>query len=310
MRGLTQEQAQNRLDIWTESKFQLTSKYKNQMEKVTVLCRDCGLSFERIYKNFGKCKTCKGCNRSGYTLSTEEVQEELTKIREGFVLLEEYKKEKLPVSIRYPCGCVHKKTLGNLRGGRGLKCHVCEDRLSDEYKKVLRDRIQNKLETKLTFGKFSIVDIESYTTSTDVTKICCARCGSIFDSTPDKIISSDGKCPECFPKYISLGEGLVSVILKDMNILFERQYKIENRFYDFFLPEYGVLLEYDGKQHKEGWLRCPLDLEKQKDIDKEKDLLAKDKNLQLIRISHDQSIVRVLVENLHQGSTTDRKSVV
>lgn len=304
MRGLTQEQAQNRLDTWTHSKFQLTSEYKNQMARVTVLCRDCGLTFDRIYKNFGKCKTCKGCNRSGYTLTTEEVQEELTKIRRGLVLLGEYKKEKQPVSIKYPCGCIHQKTLGNLRAGRGLKCHVCEDRISYSYRQTLRDKTQHKLQNKLVFGKFSLENPESYRTSADLTKIRCFRCETVFDSTPDKIISSDGKCPECFPKYISLGEGLVSVILKDMGIVFEKQYKIGNRFYDFFLPEHRILLEYDGKQHEEGWLRCPLDLKNQKRVDKEKDLLAKDKNLHLIRIAYNQSIVHTLIENLHQGSTT------
>ena len=58
------------------------------------------------------------------------------------------------------------------------------------------------------------------------------------------------RCPSCKE---SKGEALIAEIFKKNNINFKRQYRIpevkEIYFYDFYLPDYNLLIEFHGIQH-------------------------------------------------------------
>ena len=43
-------------------------------------------------------------------------------------------------------------------------------------------------------------------------------------------------------------EGELAITLSELGIV-HRQYKIENKRYDFYLPEYNIIIERDGEQH-------------------------------------------------------------
>lgn len=67
--------------------------------------------------------------------------------------------------------------------------------------------------------------------------------------------SSKCGCPKC---SISKGEELIINILKDYNVEYKYNYKIDidtninNYGYaliDFYLPEYNIAIEYNGEQH-------------------------------------------------------------
>lgn len=64
----------------------------------------------------------------------------------------------------------------------------------------------------------------------------------------------DRGCPSC---KSSKGERKIEQWLKENNLVFFREYKFEDckdkrRLpFDFFLPEYNLALEYDGRQHYE-----------------------------------------------------------
>jgi very-short-patch-repair endonuclease len=65
-----------------------------------------------------------------------------------------------------------------------------------------------------------------------------------FSQTPTHHFEGAG-CPNCYFK----AEARIAELLKTMEIDFEQQYKLGDKRYDFFLPDYNLLLERDGQQH-------------------------------------------------------------
>lgn len=63
--------------------------------------------------------------------------------------------------------------------------------------------------------------------------------------------------------------------------------------YDFYLPTYNILLEYDGKQHYEEGFRCK-DLEDMKANDEYKTKYATDNGYKMVRIRYDEDAMAVL----------------
>lgn len=96
----------------------------------------------------------------------------------------------------------------------------------------------------------------------------------------------------------SLGEERISNLLKENNIIFEKEKTFENCInpetnarlrFDFFLPEYNILIEYQGSQHYEtsnsGW-NTKEKLTNQIKRDKIKKQWCINNNKKLIKISY------------------------
>lgn len=90
----------------------------------------------------------------------------------------------------------------------------------------------------------------NYINAKTLIKIICPNHG-VFKQTPNNHLNKHG-CPICNE---SKGEKLISNILTKNNIIFER----EKRFndckdkntlpFDFYLPNYNIVIEHNGKQH-------------------------------------------------------------
>lgn len=86
-------------------------------------------------------------------------------------------------------------------------------------------------------------------------KCKCGQCGSEFIALPAKILN--GHTTSCGCSRRSSGEKMVENILKDMDLTYITEYPIDcgkkkkHLRLDFFLPEYNIGIEYDGKQHFE-----------------------------------------------------------
>ena len=79
--------------------------------------------------------------------------------------------------------------------------------------------------------------------------IKCKVCNNIFQQTPNNHLKGQG-CPKC---NYSKGEAALEAIFIKNNIKYEPQYKLPfcNYEYDFHLPDYGILVEFHGRQHYE-----------------------------------------------------------
>ncbi len=80
------------------------------------------------------------------------------------------------------------------------------------------------------------------------------NCNHIWLARPYNIIHNERGCPQCFLKK---NEKLIGKLLKQNNIVFEQQKPIKKinisetkRLYvDYFLPDFNVIIEYNGIQH-------------------------------------------------------------
>lgn len=163
-------------------------------------------------------------------------------------------------------------------------CDKCRlDRMSEKFRtpyEVFLNRANEIHKDKYIYPELI------YKNSTEKIKIICPLHG-IF--TQRVIIHLLGcGCTKC--STVSKGEDAIRKFLKYKNIDYIEQYSIENynRFkYDFYLPEYNLLIEYDGKQHfnKSSW-GGEVELINIQKRDSVKNELAIKNNYKLLRISY------------------------
>ncbi len=133
-------------------------------------------------------------------------------------------------------------------------------------------------------------------------EIICPIHGSFYKK-PNSHISSKSGCGLCNE---SKGEIIVQSILKKYNINFIREYVIPlNRYrYDFYLPDYNIFIEYNGKQHYESVKIFGGDegFERTKERDRNKKILVNINKGFLITISYqnsdEESVEKILINGL------------
>ena len=105
-------------------------------------------------------------------------------------------------------------------------------------------------------------------------------------------VLKSGRTQSCGCINYSIGEQNIELLLKENNISYIKEFKFNDlglyRF-DFYLPEYHRLIEFDGKQHFQecggSWDKND-NLKKRQERDKIKNQYALDNNIDLIRIPY------------------------
>ena len=124
-------------------------------------------------------------------------------------------------------------------------------------------------------------------------KFICEECGNEFERTLTNLNQADRGvfCRECNSSQLEIK---TKNILNKYNIKYETQVKYErllglrngNLSYDFYLPNYNLLIECQGIQHKK-WQKTWMskkDFEKQLEHDERKRNYAKENNINLLEI--------------------------
>lgn len=94
-----------------------------------------------------------------------------------------------------------------------------------------------------------------FNTVKDIITIICPKHGE-FTQRADYHLYDQQGCPIC---KSSKGEKTIRRLLKEYNVNFEEQKKFKScrntlqLSFDFFIPSHKTLIEYQGKQHFEGW---------------------------------------------------------
>lgn len=124
----------------------------------------------------------------------------------------------------------------------------------------------------------------------------CPECGNIIKNKCISEIFRRGLlCPVCSDS-ISYPEKFMYNFLQQLNIKFKYQYvpkwckyifenKLKQGRYDFYIPEKRLIIETDGGWHNNDNTLSGITTQESKEIDKTKDQLAKEHNIQMIRIN-------------------------
>lgn len=206
----------------TEKKFQLLSYYTDPKTPLRTKCLKCNNEIEVLprklaNKNF-RCPNCSAIRRN------KKIETEIFDGKDTGI------KRRLTRDCEW---CIMNRTYSSCP-----RCYYLESKtyLIDEFYNMVHPDII--LKEKFSH-KYKPIECE------------CKKCGRMWSSTPLELINGYG-CSAC---NTSRGESLVAACLdaEKVNYIKEHRfddcrYKLPLRF-DFYLPDYNAVIEYDGIQH-------------------------------------------------------------
>jgi hypothetical protein len=216
------------------------SEYKNNKSKVKVICPIHG-EFKQKVSNHLSGSGCMKCKIEN-TKNNEYI--ELCKIKFknkfDYSLIEKYINNKTKVKIICPEHGIFEQTLKYHYKSDG--CPYCSG------KKMNTELFINKCK-KIHNNKYDYSNVE-YNGAFKKVKIICPIHG-LFEQKSSFHLSGNG-CPIC---KFSKGENEIFGFLRKNNIKFESQKTFDgcvyksNLYFDFYLPEQNICIEYNGVQH-------------------------------------------------------------
>ena len=176
----------------------------------------------------------------------------------------------------------------------------------DELRNILRERYGNLIGTKS--GLLECIDISSGDNGTTVLCKCHCGCGNKVEVNMTNFKLK--RIMSCGQNSTPFGEKVIERYLQNNNIAYQKEYTYEDLKspsgyklrYDFALNinDEIVLIEFDGKQHKEdnGHFGYSIysDFEYRKLCDELKDNYAKSLNIKLFRIDYTTSEEKIIKE--------------
>ena len=144
------------------------------------------------------------------------------------------------------CGIEKDVQYSNLIEGRSKSCGCLR-------KEILSDDLTNKRFGSLV-AKEPLYNYSKQTTEESTYWRCDCDCGNSFITTAHRLKQGNTQSCGCL---VSKGENKIKELLSVMNIEYISQYSFEDLVdkaplrFDFYLPEFNILIEYQGKQHYE-----------------------------------------------------------
>ena len=214
--------------------------------------------------------------------------------KEKFDVIGEYISGAKPLLIKHKkCGCEFEISKASRLIYSKVLCPECEKPKYRKHESTqwFKDRIYELCEDEYELiGDFHGVD--NYVT------LKHNICGNIYSSTIGSSFLSGTRCPFCNE---SKGEKSIQKFLNEFNIDYEQQKTFDDLHkskigqslsYDFYLPKYNLLIEYQGEQHDHPvkYSKNMTDaiaekrFDKQKENDEKKKDYAEKNNIELLEI--------------------------
>lgn len=181
------------------------------------------------------------------------------------------------------CDCGNQKEIAasNLKQGYTKSCGCLHSVTTSQN--ITKDLTGQK------FGKLTVISRVSKVGEGKIKWLCKCDCGT--ETIVDGSNLKNGHTCSC-GCIRSKGELRIREILISLNIKFLTEYRfsdLPNRRFDFYLPDYNLCLEYDGKQHYqyvETWHQTLENYIAACDRDQEKNKYCYEHNMPLVRISY------------------------
>lgn len=224
-------------------KYEMRKQKKGSKRYLFVQCPNGHEPYWVEFNSFKNGCRCTKCHLDKQRLSYEYVKNYIE--NEGYKLLSnEYvtNQTRLIVQCTNLNHSPYETTFAQFQQGKRCKC--CRDdnyRFSYEYVKTYIE----------SFG-YTLISEEYKNANTKIEVQCDKKHEPYFVRFSD--FQCGFRCPHC---KSSKGENKISDVLDNYNINYKKQHKFDDcRFYsclpfDFYLPDYNICIEFDGKQHFE-----------------------------------------------------------
>lgn len=200
--------------------------------------------------------------------------------------------------FRCKCGNEFDAKIYHIKSGSTQQCKECRRKMREGENNILfKNLIGNqygKLSVIKYLGSTKVGETKGKILTRSLWELKC-ECGNIIQRTTNELERNNiHSCPNC--NIISIGEEKIKKILNKLNIEHIVQYRINDCKdvkplpFDFYLPKYNILIEYDGLGHynfndKSEWRTKENVLLTQKH-DNIKTRYCEDNNIKLIRIPY------------------------
>ena len=255
--------------------------YVNTTTPVEITCPTHGSFFQKPINHYWVKSVCPLCAIEKNKLSYDDIITRFKNIHNNKYGYDNVPKDIDRLSIInitcYKHGLFKQVVRSHLAGNGCGKCYIESTKLGKE--KFIEQAI------KVHGDRYDYSKVVYVNNKTKVTLTC--KTHGDFNTRPDSHMFSGTGCLKC---SYSKGEEKISNILKEFNINYIPEYSFDNSKYrfDFYLPDFNILIEYDGEQHFRSveYFGGDEAYELRKVNDLNKDLLAISKNIPLIRIPY------------------------
>ena len=275
----------------------VVGEYTGNGNKIACKCKICGYEWYPFASTIKSGHGCPNCKALKDRLSKEEFKNRVRENNPNFEILGEYQNQETKIKVKcLRCNTELLVSPQGLMKGKDV-CKSC-------YRKSLL--ISNEeYKIRLKENNPYVVYVEEYKGMDEKIDVKCLICGNVWKCTPARVLNGTG-CPLC---CLSKGEKEIAKILTKHNIIYVQQKKYKgliglrygNLSYDFYLPTYNLLIEYQGKQHE-----MPIDyfdgevgFKTRQEHDRRKKQYAKEHNIQLLEIWYNEDIEQKLKETLN-----------
>lgn len=249
--------------------------YVNAKTKIKHICKQ-GHTYKQIPRNHLQGQGCPRCSKK-YSYTPKEYCD-LCELKGLDLPVEDYINTKTKIKHRCSKGHIYEQTPSKHLEGRG--CFICKG----TKKKTPKEYYQ---ECKL---KGYDLPIEDYINNPTKIKHKCNK-GHIYLQSPNMHLGKQQGCPICNESH---GEKYIRNYLNSNSIKYIPQKKFQDLkdktylSYDFYLPDYHILIEYQGIQHytSSEYFGGDKQLEKQQEHDNLKRRYAKDNGYRLLELKY------------------------
>ena len=261
------------------------SNTKTLMRHNSTVCNN--YEWEITPSKFLNGRRCPKC-ANNIKKSTEDFKEEVyDKFKNEYTILGEYKNTDTPIKVRHNsinCDYYEWNVVPKILLKGESKCPKCSKKLkksTEDFKKEVYDLVGKE---------YSVIGEYIKSKEKILMKHNCIECNNYeYEVTPSNFLSGK-RCPKCNE---SKGENKIGKYLLNNNFNYTPQMEFEgliglggkNLSYDFYLPQYNLLIEYQGEYH-DGTARNQTkeEFKRQIEHDKRKREYAKEHNIKLLEI--------------------------
>lgn len=292
--------------------IELLSEYVDSHTKIKCKCKVCGHNWETTPDALVQGSGCRKCADKQLSISKsrnhEEYIWEVHNINPNIDVIGKYVNARKP--ILHKCKiCNHEWMCSpeNILQKHGCK-KCASKRISESFTKTNEQFIAELKEINN-----DIVLLEEYSGSTTKLTCKCNKCNTEWLAIPSTLLKGAG-CPKC---NSSRGEKRINNYLNNNGLVFISQMKYKGLTglkggqlsYDFYLPKYNLLIEFQGEQHEhaKSYFGGIKQFEKQQEHDKRKRDYAKQNNINLLEIwyydiDNIEEILKQTINNLKSKS--------
>lgn len=260
--------------------------YKNNNTEVIIICPNHG-KFKQIPRSH-LTSGCSKCAFDSYKRDFNDLQKVIIDTHGYNLIINKFDYKNMYTKIKVKCrehGIFHSTPTTLIRGHGCIHC-------SDRKRKTLYFLKFKKLAREIHGDKYDY-SLVNYTYRHEKVNIICPIHG-VWEQTPHGHLSGRG-CEVCKE---SIGERDIRKLLEHNNIKYEPQKVFEgckfkrNLKFDFYLPQYRICIEYNGRQHYESvdLFGGKLGFESTKKRDNIKKEYCLNNNIPLIEIKYDEDI--------------------